>query len=75
MQMDDELKEPIAKAFADHLDAQWRSCQALDDDNPEKLKTLCQPYKAILETVIDALSDKAKNKSRKRLINKLQART
>jgi hypothetical protein len=75
MQMDNELKEPIAKAFADYMDTKWKSCQALDDDNPEKLKTLCQPYKAILETVLDALSDKAKNKSRKRLISKLQAST
>jgi hypothetical protein len=63
MQMDDVLKRPIAKAFADYLDASWKSCQALDDDNPQKLKTLCQPYKAILESVFEALS--AKEKPRK----------
>jgi hypothetical protein len=68
--MDDGLKEPIAKAFADYLDARWKSCQALDDDNPQKLKILCQPYKAILETVFDVLS--ARTKTRR---DQLQAST
>lgn len=74
IQASDCLKEPIAKAFVDVLDARWKSCLTRFNNDEERIKFLSQPYLAILYTIVTALSEAKDQPSLTPLIRQLQAR-